>query len=1174
MPRRADGVWVDAKGAPLYYTDPNDPKWRTNPEMEFRDGRWVNKATGTPSLMRDDFPRETTPGSKQWQWPDGTPVEDKDLAEISHQAAGNPPTPGATDYGAHGSYDLTGALDALLPSDAPGAELDTSRPDESRERMQAYLEALTGQAQTGGGAWEQALRASTGQASDSAMALGQSTPGVESMAAMRGIQNAQAGVRQRAAGTAEELRQKTKQAAQTELDATLAAQGSTDAAQAAQEAAARQARRQANEAIYEQARKQNEGILSGVAQAGAAIAASNGGAVPGVPEAPGDSPDNDTVPAWLSPGEVVLPRSVVAQGPDAAADFVRAVQAQHRGAPHFDGGGMVPGAGFFSPGNKPAPTPAPAPRPAPAPSSGAPVIGGTIPLGSLSPGPRPAPPSPSPSTSTSSDPTARGQTSGLFGFGAPQIAVDVEHGGLLDTAAYDATRAQGQQAADAFLRAYQGQGPSLAPQQFRSGMDDTLAAAMAAQAGTKGAGRAASVGNVQSAAGREFAGDAGRAGATTAQESMAGGRSFAEATQRQRQQDLALAMAQQQAAWKNSMLNAGIGLQAQTQVLGLLGGAGQALAGFSDLLSERGDAADFGGDGADDDGEGIDWDWDDADAAADGGVVTTDGVDAPPGFVGTIQPGETPEEAAARLGGIYRDVAAERAQAQAGAQSRADEAMFGRRMAAQLAPPRPVAAPPDPLVGGMSEGPPGELVSRPQELVSRMPDQRPINARTAPDSAPDSATKPAVQTQGGVAPRAKPATSKEDFIGQERRAALEMGNIQADAARQTADAQAAYVDQVQRHQLEAAERQVRARQQADSDFAAIQQARDELKSISATVDPGRWWASRSTPGKVAAAIGLALGAVGAGRDGVNRAVGIIEGAIGRDLEAQKAEHELKLRKGQLDVNAATSLYGIHRQMAQDDLAAADSSRASAYELAKAQVDLIAAKTGSPMAKQQALLLSAQLGQKAQQLDDAAKQRAFENYLKVEDMKTRRMAAMSQQAEREKPADYGHDFAAPGYHVIPGAKPSADELKRWRDGLAEKHNADVAITKLKNLIDESWMLPGQEATARAQSLIADLKVGYKNMAALGALSGSDYALLEAEIPDPTSFKGHLVDDKTLKSRLDQFVESAEMKFRNRAKVLGIEKDDTAPAQSRRIAQNQKTGEMRYIEADGSLGEVVR
>lgn len=58
--------------------------------------------------------------------------------------------------------------------------------------------------------------------------------------------------------------------------------------------------------------------------------AAHGGMVPGYAEG-GDSPANDTVPAMLSPGEIVLPRSVVQSedAPSKAKSFVEALMKQH-----------------------------------------------------------------------------------------------------------------------------------------------------------------------------------------------------------------------------------------------------------------------------------------------------------------------------------------------------------------------------------------------------------------------------------------------------------------------------------------------------------------------------------------------------------------------------------------------------------------------------------------------------------------------------------------------------------------------------------------------------------------------------------------------------------------------------------------------------------------------------
>jgi hypothetical protein len=58
-----------------------------------------------------------------------------------------------------------------------------------------------------------------------------------------------------------------------------------------------------------------------------------GGHVPGKAEVAGDSEKNDKVPALLSPGEVVLPRSVL-QGPDMekkVIEFLRHIKPQKKG---------------------------------------------------------------------------------------------------------------------------------------------------------------------------------------------------------------------------------------------------------------------------------------------------------------------------------------------------------------------------------------------------------------------------------------------------------------------------------------------------------------------------------------------------------------------------------------------------------------------------------------------------------------------------------------------------------------------------------------------------------------------------------------------------------------------------------------------------------------------------
>src|SRR5512137_325025 len=1115
MPRRADGTWVDANGNVVYRTDPNDTGVDRT-KATYKDGFWVDNATGQRIPNKNDLPQrqwvsddptsgsprvwseekqtyvsattgEPMTGAGHWAntWPDGTPVTPEETAEINAQAGGAPPSAGAPNYGVTGFADPSGVSNNFLPANAPGAELPTAQADADRQRMADYLAQLQGQAATGSGAWEQQLAKATQQGTASATALGQSAAGVDSLAAQRNISNAKAGVEQRAAGQAETLRAQTQQQAQEQLAQIYAAQGSLDAQQAAEQAAARQGRREANQALTDKANQVNQSIYSGVGQ-GFASLLSKGGQVPGKAQVFGDDEANDTVPAMLSPGEIVLPRSVThSSDPEgAAAAFVQAVK-EHHGSHNFAIGGPVAGQkqiGFSPQGDwKPV---LPPNQPGEQPWETKPDTNAPDALPVLA-----------------NDPTVTQAGNAPFlGIGTPQQAASVRNGGLLDTTAYNASRDATLGATRAFLDAYAGRGPSVAPQQLRSATDANIAEALAAQASTRGAGRGAAAGLISGKAAEVGSEHGGKTAAMAAEEATRGGQSYAAAIQRQRQMDLAFALAQQQAAWRNSMLNAGIGVAAQAQMRGILGGVGQAFASGASALGNL----DWPGDSGDSSTGNDAWDVDLSPGSEQGDWGGSDGW----GDSGGDLPSWASDSgtAYAAHGGEIR----RRGYADGGEVDSLDAGT-------ELAVPRDA----------------GALQAPPFAPAVRPPGPLPVAAPLAPPPAglPMAQPRPQAQTQMQAAPAEPSAFELEKQAEEQKTSALEeLGRAQAEIL----VGQQKVLD---RAAIDRQEAQARARMTADADMARILEARQAVSSISDTVDPGRWWASRSTPGKIAAAIGLALGAIGAGNDGVNRAVGIIENAIGRDLEAQKAEHQIRMRKGQMAVDSATSIYALHRQLAQDDIGATDAAKATAMELAKNQIEIATARASSPLAKAQGQALLAQLIQKRDAFDAATKQRAFDNYLKREDTETRRIAAL-----KESASQVGRDFVAPGYKLQPGAAPKAEELGKWRDALAEKRNTDVATQKLKALIDKSSFVPGSSESAQAQSLISDLKISYKNMAALGALSGEDYALVEASIPDPTSFRGHFTPDKTLKSRLDQFAKTAENKLNNKASVLGIVKDE--------------------------------
>jgi hypothetical protein len=106
-----------------------------------------------------------------------------------------------------------------------------------------------------------------------------------------------------------------------------------------------QLNQQASAMVQQQAaaeREANEkfaGSLAGATGTGLAALKARGGPVgrevPGQAQFKGDTRSNDTVPALLSPGEIVLPRTVAQaeDAPDKAKEFVSAIKKQKRSSP-------------------------------------------------------------------------------------------------------------------------------------------------------------------------------------------------------------------------------------------------------------------------------------------------------------------------------------------------------------------------------------------------------------------------------------------------------------------------------------------------------------------------------------------------------------------------------------------------------------------------------------------------------------------------------------------------------------------------------------------------------------------------------------------------------------------------------------------------------------------------
>lgn len=253
--------------------------------------------------------------------------------------------------GVENTYQAT-APDIQRQNFANAIQSSQGQFDQSFANQQALSNQLAQQAQGAGpNLAEQQLRDATARNIAQSQGMVASAKGISPALAQRlAAQNA-AMSNQAAAGQAAQTRMQQQLAAQAQLgnvsgqmgQQALGLQGTLQNAQAAQNQAINQAvlgTNQINAGVAADNSATNRaiigGLISGGSQVGAAAAgmpAYSGAVVPNTPGMiPGDHPANDIVDAKLSPGEIVIPRSVAMSqdAPEKAKEFVEMLKSQKK----------------------------------------------------------------------------------------------------------------------------------------------------------------------------------------------------------------------------------------------------------------------------------------------------------------------------------------------------------------------------------------------------------------------------------------------------------------------------------------------------------------------------------------------------------------------------------------------------------------------------------------------------------------------------------------------------------------------------------------------------------------------------------------------------------------------------------------------------------------------------
>ncbi len=383
-------------------------------------------------------------------------------------------------------------------------------------------------------------------------------------------------------------------------------------------------------------------------------------------------------------------------------------------------------------------------------------------------------------------------------------------------------------------------------------------------------------------------------------------------------------------------------------------------------------------------------------------------------------------------------------------------------------------------------------------------------ASTASNSASYSEQKPLPVTPGtGAAPRRPAAPAGPDETEQITRQRIGAAETVAGAEREQARDKLAA-----QQQGEAARAAIAAK--GAKDLAENQAQADAAfnAKVSGAVDPNRFWDSKSTGSKVAAAIGLFLGGLGAGlqnKGGPNVALTMLNKQVEDDIEAQKqaildGKEEKKsriayyLQKGHSIESATTAakadaldhtaaLLAIAATKSADPIAQARAQEAVATIRADGQQTRAKAQTGADdhMLKQaQATHLYAQAGQ------ERAKAGAARADAQV-------LAKLARGGAKDvAPEDVAAIAAGGKYHPVQtsggwglaSSEKGAEKIRAAAQGGTELKRIAADMRAVRARLGRSFFGSPEAAALEAQGQAA-----MKDQRGLGALTASDKGLTE-------------------------------------------------------------------------------
>jgi hypothetical protein len=355
---------------------------------------------------------------------------------------------------------------------------------------------------------------------------------------------------------------------------------------------------------------------------------------------------------------------------------------------------------------------------------------------------------------------------------------------------------------------------------------------------------------------------------------------------------------------------------------------------------------------------------------------------------------------------------------------------------------------------------------------------------TAAAPAPDQTGLPGYlsQTQQFMQPQVQAPTSlPSDYTKAFNE--IQQGTLQQAQAHADAATQQAQVYEQQMAELKANE--IERKRQTDKAMQEINKLQTDV--LTQKIDPTRVWSNMSTGNRVLAGISIFLGGVAGGMQGTeNRALGIIQDAVNKDIDAQKAE--MGKKQNMLSLNMAKY------NNIQD---AAAATKAQLLSITQAQINQAAAKMGSKQALAAAQVANGQIDlQKAALLQQVGASAAAA-------AKLNNPAGISPKDVMKLSQDIRSTLVQmPNGNYIPAFdKESARSVKTTQE---EMYPIKSLMTEASKLMDQGGTLPLSRRNAEASRLEKNILIELKNLKKLGQLTEGDMGIIEPLLPSLGDF----------------------------------------------------------------------